>query len=112
MHSALSAMLSPEGKGAASQALFGYSLSTRPRVRAALFNRAVGHDELLRNLDIPVLVLHGTDDSVVDVSAGKHAEELIPKSQASYWEGCNHGPFVEDPTRFVSEVRTFISSLG
>lgn len=51
-----------EGKGAASQALFGHSLSTRPRVRAALFNRAVGHDELLRSLDIPVLVLHGTED--------------------------------------------------
>ncbi|MDI9918450.1 alpha/beta hydrolase [Rhodococcus sp. IEGM 1379] len=102
----------PEGKGAQSQALFGYSLSTRPRVRAALFNRAVGHDELLRSLDIPVLVLHGTEDSVVDVSAGKHAEELIPKAQASYWEGCNHGPFVEDPSRFVSEVSDFITGLG
>ncbi|MGC0365488.1 non-heme chloroperoxidase [Rhodococcus sp. 27YEA15] len=103
---------SPEGKGTAAQALFGFSLSTRPRVRAALFDRAVSHDDLLRSLDIPVLVLHGTEDSVVDVSAGEHAAELIPKAQASYWEGCNHGPFVEDPARFVREVGTFISNLG
>lgn len=102
----------PEGKGAASQALFGHSLSTRPRVRAALFDRGVSHDELLRSLDLPVLVMHGTDDSVVDVSAGRHAEELLPRAQASYWEGCNHGPFVEDPVRFVSEVRAFVAGLG
>ncbi|KXX56449.1 alpha/beta fold hydrolase [Rhodococcus sp. LB1] len=102
----------PEGKGAQSQALFGASLATPPRVRAALFNRSASHDDLLRSLDVPVLVLHGTEDSVVDVSAGRHAAELIPQARASFWEGCDHGPFVEDPERFVKEVGEFVDNLG
>ncbi|AII09106.1 alpha/beta hydrolase [Rhodococcus opacus] len=102
----------PEGKGAQSQALFGASLATPPRVRAALFNRSASHDDLLRALDVPVLVLHGTEDSVVDVSAGRHAAELIPQARASFWGGCDHGPFVEDPERFVKEVGEFVDNLG
>ncbi|MFC9837492.1 alpha/beta fold hydrolase [Rhodococcus sp. NPDC127530] len=102
----------PEGKGAQSQALFGASLATPPRVRAALFNRSASHDDLLRSLDVPVLVLHGTEDSVVDVSAGRHAAELIPQARASFWEGCDHGLFVEDPDRFVTEVGEFVDNLG
>ncbi|WP_072750342.1 alpha/beta fold hydrolase [Rhodococcus maanshanensis] len=100
-----------EGKGVASQALFGASLSTPPRVRAALFGRAVGHDELLTGLTVPALILHGTADTVVDVSAARHAAELIPAATASYWDGCDHGPFVEDPKRFVAEVSEFVDGL-
>ncbi|MBC2639432.1 MULTISPECIES: alpha/beta fold hydrolase [unclassified Rhodococcus (in: high G+C Gram-positive bacteria)] len=102
----------PEGKGAQSQALFGASLATPPRVRAALFNRSASHDDLLRSLDVPALVLHGTEDSVVDVSAGRHAVELIPRARASFWDGCDHAPFVEDPERFVKEVGEFVDNLG
>ncbi|TCN54157.1 pimeloyl-ACP methyl ester carboxylesterase [Rhodococcus sp. SMB37] len=101
----------PEGKGAVSQALFGTSLSTAPHVRAALFDRAAGNDELLRSLDIPVLLLHGTADSVVDIAAARHAESLLPNSTTSYWEGVDHGPFVEDPARFVAEVTKFVESV-
>ncbi|WP_411741354.1 MULTISPECIES: alpha/beta fold hydrolase [unclassified Rhodococcus (in: high G+C Gram-positive bacteria)] len=101
-----------ESLGTQAQALFGLTLSTRPRVRAALFDRAVGHDDLLRGLDIPAFVLHGTEDTVVDVSAGRHAAELIPTAVASYWEGVDHGPFVADPQRFLREVTEFVDGLG
>lgn len=100
------------GKGTQAQALFGLTLSTRPRVRAALFDRAVGHDDLLRSLDVPAFVLHGTEDTVVDVSAGRHAAELIPTAVASFWEGVDHGPFVADPERFFVEVSEFVDGLG
>ncbi|GAA4486793.1 alpha/beta hydrolase [Rhodococcus olei] len=99
------------GKGAASQALFGASLATPPRVRAALFGRTVGHDDLLATLPVPALILHGTADSVVDVSAARHAADLVPNATVSYWEGCDHGPFVEDPARFVAEVGAFVDGL-
>lgn len=96
-----------DGKGAVSQALFGASLSTPPRVRSALFDRAVSNDELLAGLDLPVLVLHGSDDTVVDVSAAHHAASLLQRARTSIWEGVDHGPFVEDPARFVAEVGGF-----
>lgn len=100
-----------EGKGAQAQALFGLTLSTAPRVRAALFDRTVSHDDLLRTLDVPTLVLHGTSDTVVDVSAGKHAASLIPTVTESYWDGVDHGPFVADPQRFLGDVTAFTSAL-
>lgn len=96
-----------EGKGTQAQALFGLTLSTPPRVRAALFDRAASHDDLLRGLDVPALVLHGTSDTVVDVSAGRHAASLIPTVTESYWDGVDHGPFVADPERFLTEVTAF-----
>ncbi|KOS55469.1 alpha/beta fold hydrolase [Rhodococcus rhodochrous] len=99
------------GTGVAAQALFGTSLCTPPRVRAAMFARTVSNDELLRGLDTPVLVLHGTADSVVDVSAAEHAAALLPNATTSYWEGTDHGPFVEDPQRFAAEVTRFAAAL-
>ncbi|MEE2032039.1 alpha/beta fold hydrolase [Rhodococcus chondri] len=102
---------SAPGRGAVSQALLGTSLSTPPRVRAALFARAEGNDDLLRNLDLPVFILHGTADTVVDISAARHAEALLARVTTSYWEGAEHGPFVEDPQRFVTEVTRFGESV-
>ena len=100
-----------EGKGAQAQALFGLTLATPPRVRAALFERAASHDDLLRHLDVPALVLHGTADTVVDVAAGRHAASLIPTVTESYWEGVDHGPFVADPERFLVDVESFVDGV-
>ncbi|MCZ4079235.1 alpha/beta hydrolase [Rhodococcus sp. H36-A4] len=100
-----------EGKGAQAQELFGLTLATPPRVRAALFDRTASHDDLLSSLEVPALVLHGTADTVVDVSSGRHAASLIPQVTESYWEGVDHGPFVTDPARFVAEVGAFIEGL-
>lgn len=100
-----------EGKGAQAQQLFGLTLATPPRVRAALFDRTASHDDLLSSLEVPALVLHGTADTVVDVSSGRHAASLIPQVTESYWEGVDHGPFVTDPARFVAEVGAFIEGL-
>ncbi|MDJ0358974.1 alpha/beta hydrolase [Rhodococcus sp. H29-C3] len=100
-----------EGKSAQAQQLFGLTLATPPRVRAALFDRTASHDDLLSSLEVPALVLHGTADTVVDVSSGRHAASLIPQVTESYWEGVDHGPFVTDPARFVAEVGAFIEGL-
>lgn len=100
-----------EGKGAQAQQLFGLTLATPPRVRAALFDRTASHDDLLSSLEVPALVMHGTADTVVDVSSGRHAASLIPQVTESYWEGVDHGPFVTDPARFVAEVGAFIEGL-
>lgn len=86
------------------QALLGASLATPPRVRAALFARTCDSDEVLAGFVGPSLVLHGTADAVVDLSAGEHAAGLLPAARASWWEGTGHAPFLQDPARFVAEV--------
>ena len=103
----------PEGKGAQSQALFGASLATPPRVRAALLQpvRRVTTSCSARST-CRCSSCTAPRTTVVDVSAGRHAAETDPAGTASFWEGCDHGPFVEDPDRFVEEVGEFVDNLG
>lgn len=99
------------GKGAEEQRLLGLSLATPPRVRAAVFHRSVGHDDLLAALPIPALIIHGGADAVVDPSAAHHADGLIPRSLLSIWDGGGHAPFMENEGRFISEIDEFIDML-
>ena len=98
--------------GALGQQFFGTSLATAPQARAGLFAREASYDQLLRELPMPVLIVHGTDDQVVDVSAARHAESLITDVRAQYWEGAGHAPFVEDPGAFAAQVTEFVAALG
>ncbi|MFH5211045.1 alpha/beta fold hydrolase [Antrihabitans sp. NCIMB 15449] len=97
--------------GAVAQNLFGISLSTPPRVREALFAREAGNDDLLRDLDVPALIVHGSADPVVEVSVAQHGAQLLRDVRVSIWEGTKHAPFVEDPARFVAEITTFVAGL-
>ncbi|MGB3772602.1 MAG: alpha/beta hydrolase [Rhodococcus sp. (in: high G+C Gram-positive bacteria)] len=103
---------SGEGVGVAAQALFGASLATRPRVRSAVFMRDLDHDATLAALDVPALVLHGTADTVVDVSAGEHTASVLPDARTSWWDGVDHGPFVVDPARFRRDIDEFVDQLS
>lgn len=98
-------------RGVDAQRLFGASLATPPAVRKALFYRTVDNAATLRELDVPVLVLHGTDDPVVPVGNGRFIAETAPKARGSYWEGAKHGLFLEDRARWVAEVTEFACSL-
>ncbi|MET8654684.1 alpha/beta fold hydrolase [Nocardia aurea] len=99
------------GSGVDAQRLFGASLATPPAVRKALFYRSVDNTEMLRALDIPVLVLHGTADPVVPVDNGRYIAQTAPNARASFWEGAKHGLFLEDRDRFVTEVSAFVAGL-
>ncbi|MEU4318625.1 alpha/beta hydrolase [Nocardia fluminea] len=98
-------------KGVDAQRLFGGSLATAPSVRKALFYRTIDNTETLRALDVPVLVLHGTDDPVVPVANGQYILDNAPDARGSLWEGALHGLFIEDRPRFVAEVSAFIDQL-
>ena len=80
-------------------------------VRTALFNRNAGHDEMLAGLPVPALVMHGTDDAIVDLSAAEHALAVIPGARPALWEGGGHAPFLENEGRFISEIDQFIDLL-
>lgn len=94
--------------GPRAQALLGASLATPPRVRAALFARTCDSDDVLAGFIAPSLVLHGTADTVVDLSAGQHAAGLLPRGRTSWWEGAGHALFLQDPARFVAEVAALV----
>ncbi|WP_225731624.1 MULTISPECIES: alpha/beta fold hydrolase [unclassified Nocardia] len=98
-------------KGVEAQRMFGTSLATLPSVRKALFYRTVDNTETLRALDIPVLVLHGTADPVVPIENARYILEAAPYAHSSFWDGAQHGLFIEDRPRFVAEVTAFVERL-
>jgi pimeloyl-ACP methyl ester carboxylesterase len=89
----------------------------RARARAGrafdrcFYPRGVGHqllaamasgsrDEALRELDVPTLVLHGTEDPLITPSGGEHTAECIPGSELVLLEGMGH----DLPVPFWSQV--------
>ena len=47
-------------------------------------------DEGLRALDLPVLVLHGSRDTLIDPSGGRHTAEVVPGARYVEIEGMGH----------------------
>jgi pimeloyl-ACP methyl ester carboxylesterase len=59
--------------------------------RQAIASVASGdRTEFLRNLDLPVLIIHGLDDVMVDVSGGRSTAAAIPNSKLVLIKGLGH----------------------
>jgi pimeloyl-ACP methyl ester carboxylesterase len=52
--------------------------------------RGGSRDEQLRTLDVPTLVLHGSRDTLIDPSGGRHTAEVIPGARYHEIEGMGH----------------------
>jgi non-heme chloroperoxidase len=74
------------------------------RVRAALAAREIDGDDVLRALDVPLLVTHGRADSVVMPAMAEHVFATCPTAEASWYDGVGHAPFLEAPDRFNREL--------
>ena len=70
-----------------------------------------GFDALDRigGIAAPTLILHGTDDGVVDSRNAALLAERIPDSRVRLFEGRGHLFFWEDPDGFVAAVEEFLT---
>lgn len=102
--------LAPAGQGACVQRLLGTSLTVPPQIRAGLFAREAANDALLEQSGLPVLLIHGTADAVVDISSAEHLAGLVPGALTRFWDGAGHAPFLDDPDRFAREVDEFVAT--
>jgi len=65
-------------------------------------------DEMLGDADLPALVLHGSADTLIDPSAGRHTAACLPVSTYVEIDGLGHDlpPGLWD--RLVAEVSSFV----
>ena len=63
----------------------------------------------LQEIHAPTLVLHGTDDGVVDPRNAELLERELPDARRVMFEGAGHLFFWEEPERFVEVVRDFLA---
>ena len=74
------------------------------RVRANLAARSIDDDDVLKGLDVPVLVTQGRADTVVLPAMAEHILATCPTAEASWYDGVGHAPHLEDPERFNREL--------
>ncbi|HEV2779194.1 MAG TPA: alpha/beta hydrolase [Actinophytocola sp.] len=94
------------------QRRLGEFLRVPPRVRRAMFTRAVGSADVLAALRMPVLVMHGTEDAVVAPSAAEYAAGKIPGASLRWLQGVGHLPFAERSAEFNTALREFADRCG
>ncbi len=94
------------------QSALSAPLRVPPSVRAAMFERDVDNAELLRSIDVPTLLVHGTVDAVVDPRVTEYAAGLIPAADTRWYEGIGHMPFRERVEDFTADLVTFAQSVA
>ena len=73
-------------------------------IRANLAARQIDSDDVLRSVEVPMLVTQGRADSVVLPAMAEHVLATCPTAEASWYEGVGHAPHLEEPERFNREL--------
>lgn len=80
------------------------------QAQAAAVEAFDASDEL-DGIEVPVLVLHGTDDRVLPVGNGEILAERIPRADAEFVDGGSHLFFIEDAARVTDRIEEFLADV-
>jgi pimeloyl-ACP methyl ester carboxylesterase len=95
----LTSVGAPEARDAEARAAAALAMTDAQLVRA------------LREAEVPVLIVHGTDDRLVPLSNSRRlAQQLGPLATLVELPGCGHCPQEEDPERVAEEVSAFLKA--
>lgn len=84
-----------------------------PRVIRADFKAAEGFDvrDRLGGILIPVLVIAGTDDRVVEPRQAEFLHAHLPRAELVWIEGAGHMVMLEQPQAVNQAIRSFLARL-
>ena len=73
------------------------------------FLETVDLTDAVARLAIPILWLHGSEDSLFQLPTEAEARKLLPKSQLTYhpYRGLGHAPFLENPGQCRNDLNAF-----
>jgi 3-oxoadipate enol-lactonase len=94
------------------QRILAHRLATAQPLAAWAAQAAAGASfdawDRLADVHAPTLVVHGTEDVVVDPANAELLAVRIPGARVDRFEGCGHLLFWEEPARFVGVVGEFL----
>lgn len=67
--------------------------------------------DLLSDIRVPVLLIHGETDQICLPSASKYMLDKIPKARLEIFPDCAHMPFIERPGKFNEVLRVFLNEI-
>jgi pimeloyl-ACP methyl ester carboxylesterase len=65
----------------------------------------------LASASVPVLMLHGRQDSVIPFAHSEHAHKLAPAGRLQLVDDCGHTPQLEQPAVFNAALRALVASV-
>ena len=71
-------------------------------------NNFVADPKLLQEINVPTMILHGEEDSVVDVRYNRHFLENIPDIKLISYPKVGHMPPMEIPEILAEDIKNFI----
>jgi non-heme chloroperoxidase len=89
-----------------------WSVVVAAPIRAALAAREIDCDDVLRVLEMPLLVTQGRADTVVLPAMAEHVLTTCPTAEPSWYEGVGHLPHLEEPERFNRELGELTRRVG
>jgi pimeloyl-ACP methyl ester carboxylesterase len=88
--------------------MLAYSMMVPPEIRGHLLGRPAPYEEALKEITVPVLVSHGTEDRVARVAMVDYTARVVPHARTSIYHDAGHMPFWEDAPRFNRELAEFV----
>ena len=77
----------------------------------AAIMRSGDRAEGLASLPVPALVVHGTNDTLIDISGGRRTAELIPNAQFLEIDGMSHDFVYQMWPPLISAVTSLVSAI-
>ncbi|HEX3821106.1 MAG TPA: alpha/beta hydrolase [Candidatus Sulfotelmatobacter sp.] len=90
------------------ETMIAYNLQTPAQVRDHLLRRTTPYEEALRQVKVPVLIIHGEQDQIVIPAMARYTASVIAHAEMSLYPNCGHMPFWEEATRFNQELKDFV----
>ena len=69
--------------------------------------QAADYRDLLPDIRLPTLILHGADDPECPLGHARIMARAIPGAELRVWPGCGHVPMAHDPAGFLDELLAF-----
>ncbi len=66
---------------------------------------------MLRQITVPTLVMHGEQDAIVPLAAGRELAEQIKQADWHGFAGCGHAPFLSQPQQFNDTLEGWCQKL-
>lgn len=71
----------------------------------------VDYTDDLKAIDVPTLIIHGSDDQIVPIgNAGELAAKIIPGAEFKIYDGAGHGLTAINQDRFNTDLLAFIKA--
>jgi pimeloyl-ACP methyl ester carboxylesterase len=88
--------------------MLAFNMMVPPAIRANLAGRPTNYETALRSLQVPSLVMHGSEDPINLLSMADYTSSTVPHVQRITYPGVGHMPFWEVAETFDRDLGAFL----